>query len=247
VQQSVLRRDRLALVAAVVAPFLATAVMVPFRNSFANADAALVLVAVVVAVAAPGNRIAGYVAAASSAVWFDYFLTQPFERFTIASSSDVETTVLLLAIGIAVTELAVWGRREHAAASRRAAHLTGIHTVAETALSDHGGSAVARQAKEQLIRLLDLTSCQFQYGVAGLGAMARLHHDGRVTMGGKPWPTDARGLPRGGEVELLVESGGYLRGRFMMSAAENSCPTLENRLVVVALADQLGAALARTG
>ena len=79
------------------------------RASFANTDAALVLVAVVVAVAADGALAAGYLAAASSAVCFDFFLTQPYERFTISRRSDIETTVLLLVICVAVTELAVWG------------------------------------------------------------------------------------------------------------------------------------------
>lgn len=239
-------RDRSALVAAVVAPFVVTAVLIPFRGGFANTDAALVLVAVVVAVAAAGNRVAGYVTAASSAIWFDFFLTRPYERLTIARSSDLETTLLLLVIGIAVTELAVWGRREHAAASRRARYLTGIHAVAEAARDDLGGSAVVRGVTEMLVRLLDLTSCQFQHGVAGLGAIGRLQHDGTVTVGGEVWPTDTQGLPADGELELLVDGGGRLLGRFLMRASQGTRPSLENRLVAVALADQLGASLTRS-
>ena len=42
---------------------------------------------------------------------------------------------------------------------------------------------------------------------------------------------------------LLVESAGYLRGRFLMTPAAGSRPALESRLVAVALADQVGAAL----
>jgi K+-sensing histidine kinase KdpD len=38
----------------------------------------------------------------SVAVWFDFFLTQPYERFTITRRTDIETTVLLLVIGVAV-------------------------------------------------------------------------------------------------------------------------------------------------
>ena len=40
-----------------------------------------------------------------------------------------------------------------------------------------------------------------------------------------------------------METGGYLRGRFLMTPAAGSRPALENRLVAVALADQVGAAL----
>jgi K+-sensing histidine kinase KdpD len=116
-----LTRDRLAVLAGLAAPLALAAILVPFRTSFPNTDAALALIVVVVAVAANGDRLAGILAAVSAAVWFDFFLTKPYERFTITSRTDIETTVLLLVIGVAVTELAVWGRRQHTVASRRAA------------------------------------------------------------------------------------------------------------------------------
>jgi K+-sensing histidine kinase KdpD len=110
-----LSRDRIAVLAALVAPLALAAILVPFRASFPNTDATLaLLLLVVVAVAANGYRLAGVLAAASVAVWFDFFLTQPYERFTITRRTDIETTVLLLVIGVAVTEIAVW-----AAASTR--------------------------------------------------------------------------------------------------------------------------------
>jgi K+-sensing histidine kinase KdpD len=76
------QRDRLALIAALLVPLGACAALVPVRTTFPNTDAALVLVAVVVAVAANGHRLAGVLAALSAAAWFDFFLTQPYERFT---------------------------------------------------------------------------------------------------------------------------------------------------------------------
>ena len=61
-----LSRDRLAVLAGLVGPLALTAVLVPFRTSFPNTDAALALV--LVAVAANGNRLAGVLAALSAAV-----------------------------------------------------------------------------------------------------------------------------------------------------------------------------------
>ena len=55
---------------------------------------------------------------------------------------------------------------------------------------------------------------------------------------------DAEGFPRTTDTELLVESGGILQGRFLMSPAPDARPTLEQRLLAVAFADQAGAALA---
>ena len=119
------RRDAAAVLAGLAAPLALAAILVPFRGSFPNTDAALALILVVVVVAANGYRPAGYLASVSAAVWFDFFLTRPYERFTITRRADIETTILLLVIGVAVTEIAVWGRRQHAAASRRAASWPG--------------------------------------------------------------------------------------------------------------------------
>jgi K+-sensing histidine kinase KdpD len=91
-----LSRDRLAIVAALAAPLATAAVLLPFRASWPDADVALLLVVVVVGVAAAGNRVAGGLAAVWAAIWFDFFFTVPYYRFTIRSPADVTTAVLLL-------------------------------------------------------------------------------------------------------------------------------------------------------
>src|SRR5262249_59380634 len=83
----------------------------PFRTSWPNTNVALLLVVVVVAVAAIGNRAAGAIAAIGAAAWFDFFFTLPYERFTIRSSADVTTFVLLLVVGVAVSQLRSGERR----------------------------------------------------------------------------------------------------------------------------------------
>ena len=163
-----LTRDRIAVLAAFVAPLALTAVLVPFRPSFPNTDAALALLLVVVAVAANGYRLAGYIAAVSVTVWFDFFLTQPYERFTITRRTDIETTVLLLLIGVAVTEIAVWGRRQRVTASRRAGYLDGINSAARAVAAGGSASVLTEQVAGQLTPLLSLRSCTFQYGVADI-------------------------------------------------------------------------------
>ena len=146
-----LTRDRLAVLAALAAPLGLAAILVPFRTSFPNTDAALAMLLVVVAVAANGYRLAGYLAAVSTAVWFDFFLTQPYERFSITHRTDIETTVLLLVIGVAVTEIAVWGRRQHVTASRRAGYLEGINSAAQAVAAGGSASALIEQVTGQLI------------------------------------------------------------------------------------------------
>jgi len=239
-----LSRDRIAVLASLVAPLALAAVLVPFRASFPNTDAALAMLLVVVAVAANGYRLAGILAAVSVAVWFDFFLTQPYERFSITRRTDIETTVLLLVIGVAVTEIAVWGRRQYATASRRAGYLDGINSAAQAVAAGGSAPALIGQVTGQLTQLLSLRSCSFQYGVAGLGRPARLRNDGSVTIGERAWDADTEGLPASMDTELLVEGGGVFQGRFLMTPAPGARPTLEQRLLAVAFADQVGAALA---
>ena len=216
--------DRVAVLSGLVAPLALAVILVPFRSGLPNTDAALALILVVVAVAASGRRLAGVLAAVSAAAWFDFFLTVPYERFTITRRPDIETTVLLLAIGAAVTEIAVRGRRQHAAAARRAGYLT-------------------EQVCGQLTGVLQLSGCRFQDGVAGIGGPARLLHDGTVMAGARVWDIEQYGPPPDRDIELLAEAGGLLQGRFLLTPSQGTRPGLEQRLVAVALADQTGAAL----
>lgn len=239
-----LSRDRLAVVAALAAPLALTVILVPFRAGFPNTDAALALLLVVVAVAANGDRLAGFLAAVSAAVWFEFFLTRPYEQFSIIRRADIETTVLLLVIGAAVTEIAVWGRRQHAAASRRAGYLEGIDAAAQAVAAGDSPSALIDQVSGRLAELLSLRSCTFQYGKAGLGNPARLRYDGQVVTEQRTWNVALEGLPHDIDIELLVENSGVLQGRFLMRAKPQAHPTLEQRLVAIAFAGQVGAALA---
>ena len=193
-----LTRDRVAVLAGLAAPLALAAVLMPFRASFPNTDAALAMLLVVVAVAANGDRLAGVLAAVSTAVWFDFFLTQPYERFTITRRTDIETTVLLLVIGVAVTEIAVWGRRQ----LRDREQAAPVTWTASTTRRGRWRPAAPRaalidQVSGQLMQLLSLRSCRFQYGVAGLGRPARLHRDGSVTLGELRWDGGRRGVPAG--------------------------------------------------
>ena len=231
-------RDRLAVVAAVVVPVVAAALLALRRESFANTNAALVLVLVIVAVGANGDRLAGVVAALSAGLSFDFFLTKPYGHFAITERADAETTVLLLAVGVAVTELALWGRRKHEQASREAGYLAGIQSAAE--LVSAGGSSVALidHVCRELTSVLGLVTCRFEYGVAGVGSPARLRHDGEVEWQGHV--ETRRDLPTDKDLELIVERDGRLRGRFVMRAKPAMHPSRPQRLVAVTLAQQVG-------
>ncbi|MGZ4539327.1 MAG: DUF4118 domain-containing protein [Blastococcus sp.] len=237
-------RDRLALLAATVVPLAVALVLLPLRGHIENTDVALVLVLAVVAVAASGFRAAGWIAAASAAVWFDFFWTRPYEQFTITTRADIETALLLLAIGATVAEIAVWGRRQQVAAAREAGFRDGILAAAEAVATGDSPTAVIDRICQQLVPLLGLESARFDFGSGR--DHPRLDHDGSVVWRGHVVEVERDGLPQppGPPTELLVESGGVLRGRFLVTPRADARPTHTERLVAVALADQAGAALA---
>jgi K+-sensing histidine kinase KdpD len=234
------RRDPLAVLAGLVLPIAVAAALVPLRATFANSAAALVLVAVVVAVAVIGNRAAGFVAAASASLWFDFFLTRPYERFAITQRPDIETAVSLFVVGLAVTELAARSRRHRSAATQEAGHVGQIYALAELAAQGAPAESVIDRATEELTELLHLRACSFVQGPGGHGH-AEIYRDGSVHLGTIRWGAHEMGLP-GHEVQLRAYNQGREVGRFVMEPTPGWPVSVQQRLVAVAIADQVGAA-----
>ncbi|MFF3217053.1 DUF4118 domain-containing protein [Streptomyces sp. NPDC002886] len=239
-------RDHIALTAGLVAPFLVALVLAPFRADLSSTNAALVLVVAVVAVAALGTRAAGALAALSAAAWFDFFLTEPYQRFAITDRADVETAVLLLAVGLIVSQLAVRARRLQAVVVTDTAHLSSLQGTVR--LAEDGGSPedVVEYVRRELVGLLGLRSCRFEYG-ALMGNLPRLEHGGGLWARRGTRITQYADWPEG-ETELRAVGGGHYYGRFLLEPHPGRpLPTEEARLVAVALAAQAGAALDSAG
>jgi K+-sensing histidine kinase KdpD len=240
------QRGRQAVVwAAAVVPVAVCAGLAPFRAHLANTSAALVLVLVVVTAAATGPRWAGIIAALSSTLWFDFFLTQPYHHFAITSQADVETAILLTLVGVAVTEVALWGRRQQARASKHHGYLQGVvQTAGLVAAGSSSTETLIEHVAEQLVEFLDIDDCQFDSDTHE-AAPAAVLRDGSVVRRG--WDVDVQrfGLPTDSEIELRVQHDGVTRGRFLLVASTRTVrPSLPQMQVAVALADQVGAALA---
>jgi hypothetical protein len=239
-----LTRDRAAIAAAVAGPLALAAILLPWRGSWPNTNVALLLVVVIVAVACLGNRLAGALAAISAAAWFDFFFTVPYDRFTISHSADVTTFALLLVVGIAVSQLAARARRLRAETVADAGYFARI--VDSAALTQRAGTShdVVEHVRGQLIAVLDLEDCRFEYGML-LGRPPRLEPDGSVLTRYGYYPVDEFGLPNGEngeneEIELRTFSNGEYVGRFMMTPRPGARPPQRARLVAVALADLAG-------
>ncbi|GAA2752334.1 DUF4118 domain-containing protein [Kitasatospora cinereorecta] len=234
-------RGPLSLIVAAAAPLLLSLVLLPFRDSIANTNVALLLVVVVVAVAAFGHRLAGAVAAVSAAVWFDFFFTHPYQQLAISKTSDITTAVLLLAVGLAVSQLAARARRFQVVAITDAGYLARIHDTAVLARSSNSALTVVDHVRDELIDLLQLRNCRFEYGSL-IGHPPSLQPDGSVLMGSRLWDADVLGLPEE-DVELRMFGSGKYIGRFMLEPTPGTVPSRQARLVAVTLADHAGAAL----
>jgi Domain of unknown function (DUF4118) len=229
------------VVVAFCLPLGVAALLVPFRATFTDAAAALVLVAAVAVVAIGGNRVEGYVAALSACLWFDFFLTRPYERLVITGRPDIEIAVSLLVVGIGVTELAALSRHHRHVAEEESRLVGLIHQVSEMVAAGLAPEDVLVRVREELLRLLGLRDCRFEAG-SRTGGMFRLERDGHVYLSGQYWAVDELGLP-GRQLELVVYGRGQVVGRFLLSPTPGQPVSLERRVVAVVIADQVGSLL----
>jgi K+-sensing histidine kinase KdpD len=244
-------------------PILVAGGLVAVRGEVDSTNLALVLVVVVVFAAMLGGRAAGAMAAVVSAISFDFFLTRPYLSLHIDSADDVETMIFLLLIGLLVGELVTRARRANRKAARGADEVARLHRVAELAAGGAEIDDLVLAVEAELTGLLDLTSCRFEPGAPGTTLpgvptpsserpsapeLPRLERNGAITGAGssRRFVAGEFALPADG-VQLPVLGRGRELGRLVLVPDPHSGASLEERVVAVALSDQLGAAIAAAG
>jgi K+-sensing histidine kinase KdpD len=234
--------DSWILLAAAAAPIAVASALIPGRGHLDSGDNALILVVVIVAIASTGRRLAAFVAALVSALSFDFFLTRPYHSFRITRQADLITELLLLVVGLIVGDLAARGRNHRSAASESRYEVTQLHAVTELAASGQEPHVLVSAASAELEHLLFLRQCEFvRHALENV--TARVVPSGEVTVGRESWPTHDLGLPTHG-VDLPVRGGGWLLGHFLLTPTAGKPISHERLLVAVAIADQVGAAIA---
>jgi Domain of unknown function (DUF4118) len=232
-------RHWVSLVAALMGPVVVAAILVPFRSSYASTAAALTVVVVIALLAVAGNRVSGVLASVSSAVWFDFFLTRPYDRFVISHRNDVETTIAIFVVGVIITELAARSRHHWRAANDSTEYVSMIHGVAALAAASVPVDVVIDQACISLVSLLSLHSCRFDRFLSD-PPLARIESTGDVVNVGMRWPAREIGIP-GPESEIVAQWRGQVQGRFVVTPTRGAPVTLEQRIVAVALVDVVAA------
>jgi hypothetical protein len=218
------------------------------RDSILNANVALVLMVVVVIAAAIGGRAAGAVAAVAATLSFDFFHTEPYYSLTIDSSDDLETAVLLMIAALIVGQITALARTSRAVAAEGRSELRRIHRLAELAARGGARDEVIAVATSDLTDLLTLSGCRFEVPPYGPGQrLERLERSGTVTssrVAARTLRYERHGFefPHEG-IELPVLAHGEEVGRFVLVPTPGVGASLEQRVVAIALADQVGAAV----
>lgn len=222
---------------AVLVPLAVGGGLYLLRDYVANSAAALILVLFVVGIAATGDRIAGVLAGLSSAIGFDFFLTRPYLRLRIDSAEDIELTVLLLLVALAVNELALWGLRQHATASQQTGFIQGVLESADLATgSTHLPDALER-VSESIRKMLGAERVTFEHGDHDAGS-AVIARDGSVRRRGKDLDVASEGLPTDRSTVIPIVQRGAQIGYFQVTATRTVRPTREQLRVAVLLAGQ---------
>ena len=230
------------LTIAAFGPLLVAGLLVPFRDDLASANVVLVFVLVVVCGAAVGTRWSGALTAVVAAMSYDFFFTRPYQSLKIDNANDLETTLLLLAIGLIVAELVAFTRRHRAHAASRGDEIQMLRRTAEQVASGTPSDRVLDTVKDELVELLSLVECRYE-AAPFTSTLPRIERTGAIEGAHRRWIGGEFTLPGLG-AEIPVAARGQTFGRLVLIPDVSAGVSIEERIVAVALVDQLGAALA---
>ncbi|GAB47466.1 DUF4118 domain-containing protein [Mobilicoccus pelagius] len=221
--------------AALLVPFVLAWALWLVRAHLDQAAAVLVLVLPVVAAAACGDRWAGVLAAVSSAVWFDVFFTAPYLSVAIWGRDDLELVGAFLLVGAAVTELALWGRRQSAVALRRATYLDDAISLSSARTDPTDLRWEDRTACGEIARVLGAEDVTYEHG-APPPSQPTIDADGRIRKNTHV----LRSLPTDEVTVIPVRWGNDVVGHVRVTAGHRTVsPDPEQGKVAVLLAGQI--------
>jgi hypothetical protein len=230
---------------ALAGPFVVSGGLLAFRGQFDAPNAALVLVLVVLGSAILGGRRTSLASAAVSAACFDFFFTHPYYRLTIARGKDIVTTILLFVVATGVGELVAWARRSEESATTSRHEVERVRLVAEIAAGGGSAGRLVDVVQREVVALLGGVAARFERPPFDT-VLVTLAHDRTIV------PAPGGPLPAGPTTEMALPVWGRGRelGRLVVvlsNSAGGLRVAVNDRLLAVALVDQLGAVLAANG
>jgi hypothetical protein len=221
----------------------AATLLVGVRGEVANANVALILVVCVLLGAWWGGRAAGSASAFVAALAFDFFHTRPYNSLKMADGNDIITAILLMVVGFAVGEIAVRGRAARAARDDERRSLHRLDRITGLVSRGTGVDELVDAVRAELVGTLGLRDCYFERAPY-LGRFDRMERTGIATGRIHRYTREGFELSRDG-IELPVEGAGEMLGRFVLLPTPGFGVSPGRRMIAIAIADQLGSALAR--
>jgi hypothetical protein len=229
------------LAAAALAAFTATGLLSQVRDEIHPANAALVIMLVVVGAAMGGGRGPSIAAATVGALSFNFFFTPPYLTLRIADAEDLLTFVLLLVGGLLVSQLAHVAAARGERAARRRLGVRRLHELSELALHLASAEVLLDRACTYLIEELGLQACDFEWGDREPD-LPDLDHRGVIDGPLRHAPGGFE-LPREGVALPVRSAGGDVLGRFHLTPRPLHGVALVDREVALLVADLLAPAL----
>lgn len=230
-----------------IAALLAAGLLGGVRDDVGSTNVALLLAGIVV-LAALAGRTAGIVTALTAAMAFNYFHTVPYRSLRISGGRDIATVILLAALGLIVSEIGAWRRRNTATTHRLLETAHALEHAAALTAGGAGSEEVFAVVRNALTASLGLRECRFEPATAGSAStmvtdpITVLPRTGALV--GQTMRMGRYGfeLPSSGAALEVVHNGTIL-GRIIIVPDAHQGSALEDRRAAIALADLYAVAL----
>jgi hypothetical protein len=226
-----------------MAAFFVAALLVVARDDIGTTNIAL-LIALVVVVAATADRAAGVATALVASLAYNFFHTEPYRSLRISDGQDILTVVLLIVIGLVVSEIsararqAISGRKRHGDAERS------LERTAELLASGAGVPEMWESVREDIVRLMHVADCRFEdaSGSEPISELPLVSRAGALDGRRRVWVATGFELPECGAA-IRVDYGGVELGQIALIPRAGAGSLTDERRLAVALADQFAVSL----
>ncbi len=228
-----------------LAAFLLAGGLVSWRDDIGATNVAL-LVTLVVVVAATADRAAGVATALVAAFSYNFFHTVPYRSLRIDNGVDVLTVVMLVVIGLVVSEISARARSAITVSDRRGDAEHALEHTTELLARGAAVSEMWEAVHDDLVRLVHVADCHFEEASdpsQDITQLPLVSRSGAFETWRRVWVDSGFQIPEGGAAIPVIHAG-VTYGQIVLTPQPGVGSLREERRLAVALADQLGIAVA---
>jgi K+-sensing histidine kinase KdpD len=223
--------------------FFVAALLVVGRDDIGTTNVAL-LIALVVVVAATADRAAGVATALVASLAYNFFHTEPYRSLRINDGQDILTVVLLIVIGLVVSEISARARTAISGRKRLGDAERSLERTAELLAGGADVSELWASIREDIIRLMHVADCRFEEasGSGPISDLPLVSRAGALDGRRRVWVGTGFELPESGAA-IRVAYRDVELGQIALIPRAGSGSLVDERRLAIALADQFAVAL----